>query len=37
MLTRVYIDWEIEESGHILFDLNVTSRQYKIDILGIIM
>ena len=37
MLTRVYIDWEIEESGHIVFDLNVTSRQYKIDILGIIM
>ena len=37
MLTRIHFDWVIEESGHILFDVSVVSRQYTLNIMGIVM
>lgn len=37
MLTRIYMEWEIAESGHITFNLTTTSRVYKILVSAIIL
>ena len=37
MLTRIHFDWERLASGSISFDVSMTSRQYQIDVLGIML
>jgi len=37
MLTRVEFHWEKMSSGHINFNVSMTSRQYQIDVFGIML